>query len=72
MGRKRKGEQYCVVYFPSDDQTTATVGPFFSEERANRAAAAIRRLEPTDGSANPAPTVHPLTTLNEALEDMLW
>lgn len=72
MGRERKGEQYAVVYFPSDDQTTAAVGPFFSEERAHRAAARIRRLEPTDGSANPAPTVVPLITINEALEDMLW
>lgn len=72
MGRKRRGAQFAVVYFPSDDQTTATVGPFFSEERANRAAAKIRLLEPTDGSANPAPTVVPLITLNEALEDMLW
>jgi hypothetical protein len=72
VGRPRTTTQYAVVYFPSDDQTTAAVGPFFSGERAHRAAEKIRRLEPTDGSANPAPVVVPLLTIEDALDDMLF
>jgi len=73
MGRPRTSTQYAVVYFPGQDQhINSAVGPFYSQEKAYKAADRISALDPEDGSANATPQVVELITLDEALDEMLF
>jgi len=66
--------QYAVTYFPHGDQSMdRAVGPFFSEEKAEKVRDAINAADADmadDWHAAAAPQVVELVTLAEALEDL--